>query len=244
MLIARLANQCLTETVQPNPERVPVPVHNTGCCITMSVLAIHRTADTATWQRERPQCPVVPSAPTEVRRGPSLRASRCGRSQRIGREQVERRVLHQAARRRASPGTRAGARARRTPRATGGVSDEETGDRFFDFRVADIAMGSGLFLVAAIDHIEKAFSGCLARRKLPVVIAELATLRAAAITALGSLSEQVEIEDLNVCDGNHVRTFPRNRQTNRYSADTNRPVGNGQAALRPDLAVRSRGRES
>jgi hypothetical protein len=76
-----------------------------------------------------------------------------------------------------------------------GVSDEEAGDRFFDFRVADIAMGSGHFLVAAIDHIEKAFSGYLARRKLPIVMAELVTLRAAAITALGSLAEQVEIED-------------------------------------------------
>jgi len=75
------------------------------------------------------------------------------------------------------------------------VSDHEAGDLFFDFRVADIAMGSGHFLVAAIDHIEKAFSGYLARRKLPIVMAELATLRAAAVTALGSLAEQVEIED-------------------------------------------------
>ena len=76
-----------------------------------------------------------------------------------------------------------------------GVSDEEAGDKFFDFRVADIAMGSGHFLVAAIDHVEKAFSGYLARRKLPIVMAELATLRAAATSALGSLAEQVEIED-------------------------------------------------
>lgn len=75
------------------------------------------------------------------------------------------------------------------------VSAEEAGDRFFDFRVADIAMGSGHFLVAAIDHIEKALSGYLARRKLPSVLAELATLRAAAVDALGSLAEQVEIED-------------------------------------------------
>jgi hypothetical protein len=75
------------------------------------------------------------------------------------------------------------------------VSTEEASDRFFDFRVADIAMGSGHFLVAAIDHIEKGFSGYLAGRKLPNVMAELATLRAAAVTALGSLAEQVEIED-------------------------------------------------
>ena len=75
------------------------------------------------------------------------------------------------------------------------LSAEEAGDRFFDFRVADISMGSGHFLVAAIDHIEKALSGYLARKKLPTVMAELASLRAAAITALGSLAEQVEIED-------------------------------------------------
>ena len=75
------------------------------------------------------------------------------------------------------------------------LGDKEAGERFFDFRVADIAMGSGHFLVAAIDHVEKALSGYLARRKLPTVTAELANLRAAALTALGSLAEQVEIED-------------------------------------------------
>jgi hypothetical protein len=75
------------------------------------------------------------------------------------------------------------------------LSTEEAGDRFFDFRVADISMGSGHFLIAAIDHIEKALSGYLARTKLPTVLTELATLRAAAVSALGPLAEQVEIED-------------------------------------------------
>ena len=75
------------------------------------------------------------------------------------------------------------------------LSDKEAGEQFFDFRVADIAMGSGHFLVAAIDHIEKALSGYLAQRKLAVVMAELASLRAAALTALGPLAEQAEIED-------------------------------------------------
>jgi len=75
------------------------------------------------------------------------------------------------------------------------MSIEDAGDRFFDFRVADIAMGSGHFLVAAIDRIEKSFSGYLTLKKLPVVIAELATLRAAALMALDSLADQVEIED-------------------------------------------------
>lgn len=74
-------------------------------------------------------------------------------------------------------------------------SEDDAGEQFFDFRVADIAMGSGHFLVAAIDHIEKSLSGYLAKRKLPGVTGELATLRSAATDALGPLADQVEIED-------------------------------------------------
>ena len=73
--------------------------------------------------------------------------------------------------------------------------DPEAGGRFFDFRVADLAMGSGHFLVAAIDHVERKLTGYLARRRLPAVAAELAILRQAALTALGPLADQVEIED-------------------------------------------------
>ncbi len=75
------------------------------------------------------------------------------------------------------------------------LDDDEAAERFFDFRVADIAMGSGHFLVEAIDRIERRLTGYLSRRKLPGVRHELATLRAAALSALGSLAEQVEIED-------------------------------------------------
>ena len=50
--------------------------------------------------------------------------------------------------------------------ATLGVGSEAA-DRFFDFHVADIAMGSGHFLVAAIDHLERGLSGYLAKRTLP-----------------------------------------------------------------------------
>ncbi len=75
------------------------------------------------------------------------------------------------------------------------LSDEDAGERFFDFRVADLAMGSGHFLVAAIDRIERALAGYLSRKRLPGVAAELAQLRASAIEALGPLAEQVEIED-------------------------------------------------
>jgi hypothetical protein len=56
-------------------------------------------------------------------------------------------------------------------------------------------MGSGHFLVAAIDRIERALTGYLSRRRLPAVAGELAALRAATVEALEPLADQVEIED-------------------------------------------------
>ncbi|MDW8079056.1 MAG: hypothetical protein RMJ16_09215, partial [Thermoguttaceae bacterium] len=44
------------------------------------------------------------------------------------------------------------------------LDDQAAGEALFDFRVADIAMGSGHFLVAAIDRIERAFSQYLSHR--------------------------------------------------------------------------------
>jgi len=76
-----------------------------------------------------------------------------------------------------------------------GLSDREAGEAFFDFRVADIAMGSGHFLVAAVDHIERALSSYLAERPLPSVRDELQRLRAKAQSTLGQLGEGVDIED-------------------------------------------------
>jgi len=75
------------------------------------------------------------------------------------------------------------------------LGEDEAGERFFDFRVADLAMGSGHFLIATVDRIERALTGCLSRRRLPAVANELASLRAAALDALGPLADQVEIED-------------------------------------------------
>ena len=71
----------------------------------------------------------------------------------------------------------------------------EAAESFFDFRVADISMGSGHFLVAAVDRIERAFSTYLVKRPLPDLLNELARLRNAAFDALGVLSEGIEIED-------------------------------------------------
>lgn len=77
------------------------------------------------------------------------------------------------------------------------LDTDAAAERLFDFRVADIAMGSGHFLVAAVDHIERAFSRYLADRPLAGVRAELARLHHAAKSELErlSLADQVEIED-------------------------------------------------
>lgn len=75
------------------------------------------------------------------------------------------------------------------------LDEEIAAETFFDFRVADISMGSAHFLVAAVDRIERVFTGYLAKRALAGVRRELARLRLAAEQALGSAAESVEIED-------------------------------------------------
>ena len=67
-------------------------------------------------------------------------------------------------------------------------------ERFFDFRCADLAMGSGHFLVAAVDRIEAKLSAFLALHPVAPVNAELERLRSAALSALGDLADGVEIE--------------------------------------------------
>ena len=71
----------------------------------------------------------------------------------------------------------------------------EAADKFFDFHVADIAMGSGHFLVAAVDHVERALSGYLAKRALPGVRDELERLRNTSLKALGEDWRGDPIED-------------------------------------------------
>ena len=63
-----------------------------------------------------------------------------------------------------------------------------------DFRVADISMGSGHFLTAAIDAIEAMVTDFLARRPIPQLVAELARLHRAANDALGSSADRYDIE--------------------------------------------------
>ena len=58
-------------------------------------------------------------------------------------------------------------------------------EAFWDFRVADISMGSGHFLIAAVDRIERGMRNFLADRPLPSVSHELARLERKAREALG-----------------------------------------------------------
>lgn len=67
-------------------------------------------------------------------------------------------------------------------------------EAFFDFRCADLAMGSGHFLVAAVDRIEAKLSAFLALHPIAPINAELERLRSAALAALGDLADGVEIE--------------------------------------------------
>jgi hypothetical protein len=57
---------------------------------------------------------------------------------------------------------------------------------FFDFRVADLAMGSGHFLVAAVDKIEALMRTFLTEHSVPGVTEELLRLAGVAKKALGS----------------------------------------------------------
>ena len=73
-------------------------------------------------------------------------------------------------------------------------ADDRT-EQFFNFRVADIAMGSGHFLVAAVDRIERRFALWLEENPTPGITRELQYLREAAKTELGDLADTVVIED-------------------------------------------------
>ena len=76
------------------------------------------------------------------------------------------------------------------------LEELEAAESFFHFRVADIAMGSGHFLVAAVDRIATRFSSYLADRHLPVVAQELDHLRKAALDALGDAAgSYADLED-------------------------------------------------
>ncbi len=74
------------------------------------------------------------------------------------------------------------------------MTDREAEEAFFDFSVADIAMGSGHFLVAAVDHIESKFSQYLHERNLPGIQDELDRLKETAEAAFEDTEAAPEIE--------------------------------------------------
>jgi len=74
----------------------------------------------------------------------------------------------------------------------------EAAEHFFRFYIADIAMGSGHFLVAAIDRIERRLSNYLAKRPLPGVRDELERLRQTALEKLGPDWAGDSIEDMQL----------------------------------------------
>jgi len=77
------------------------------------------------------------------------------------------------------------------------LDDLNAAEELFNFRVADIAMGSGHFLVAAIDRIEMRFTEYLDKRPLALVKNELNTLKISALNQLKDFSEQ-KIEDIQL----------------------------------------------
>ena len=77
------------------------------------------------------------------------------------------------------------------------LDDVNASEELFNFRVADIAMGSGHFLVAAIDRIEIRITEYLDKRPLALVKSELNTLKISALNQLKEFSEQ-NIEDIQL----------------------------------------------
>jgi hypothetical protein len=79
-----------------------------------------------------------------------------------------------------------------------GGDDAKAAEAFFDFRCVDLAMGSGHFLVAAVDRIEARLANFLALNPIPAVNQELALLREAAREHLGDLADGTEIESTSL----------------------------------------------
>src|SRR5690606_12511284 len=74
--------------------------------------------------------------------------------------------------------------------------ERQAADAFFDFRVADLAMGSAHFLVAAVDKIERGMRDFLTTIPVQGVRAELARLADSARRALADVSgADVEINE-------------------------------------------------
>lgn len=72
----------------------------------------------------------------------------------------------------------------------------KAGEEFFDFRVGDLAMGSGHFLISSIDFIETKMTTFLRENPITGVNQELLNLAKSAATALGDLAEEENMSSL------------------------------------------------
>lgn len=79
--------------------------------------------------------------------------------------------------------------------------ERQAADTFFDFRVADLAMGSAHFLVAAVDKIERGMRDFLTATEVPGVRAELSRLADKAREALGDDTDTAK----SITDGQLLR---------------------------------------
>lgn len=75
------------------------------------------------------------------------------------------------------------------------LPDQDAGKKFFDIKVADIAMGSGHFLISAVDKIEEEFEIYRNNRPLPEVSIELQKLRTSAKQILNEYGQEAYFED-------------------------------------------------
>lgn len=75
------------------------------------------------------------------------------------------------------------------------LSDHDAGKKFFDIKVADIAMGSGHFLISAVDKIEEELEIYRNNRLLPEVTIELEKLRTSAKQILNEYGQEAYFED-------------------------------------------------
>ena len=73
------------------------------------------------------------------------------------------------------------------------MDEADAADALFDFRVVDIAMGSGHFVIAATDRIEKSIGDAIAARTLSGVCRELDALRRSALAALGDARRRHDV---------------------------------------------------
>jgi hypothetical protein len=100
---------------------------------------------------------------------------------------------------------------------TGGNGD--VAQELFDFRVADLSMGSGHFLVAAIDRIEAKVTSFLADHPIPALADELSHIAEAARNKLGEQAVGMEIEFGRVLRRQIARRCIYGLDTNRTAVE-------------------------